>query len=422
MSHGYARVVSALRSPIADAIGLAALAALVLAGTWLAARGAPGPRAAWQAGAPLLLAGVVALWWRRRFPLPVLAVTASCAAAFYLLGFPAGMETPAFLVALYAAASEGHRLAAWLAVPIAPVVIELAELAAGNPLETDDLVLVVMALVAVVALGELSRARRAYVREVEERARAAERTRVEEAARRVAEERLRIARELHDVLAHHLSVISIQSGAAIMRRRRRPELTDQALETIRTAAGEALGEVRAALGVLRDPDDPEPAAARSPAAELDPAAERTPVPTLTRLPELLERTRAAGIRAELTIDPAMPGLPAAVEFGAYRIVQEALTNTIRHARATTVRVDVAYASGELRVEIRDDGAGDTGGEHRGVRHDDGSHDGLHDARHDGHGLRGMRERVRALGGRLEAGSPDSGGFRVRAWLPTARAS
>jgi signal transduction histidine kinase len=393
VEQGYARVVSAVRSPVGDAIGLAAVAGLVLAGAWLAAGGDATARQPWQVGALLLVVGVAVLWWRRRFPLAVLVITASTAVAYYLLDFPAGAEPLAFLVALYAAASEGYRWVSWLAVPAAPLVVETAELAAGHDLETSDLVLVGVTLLAVVALGELSRARRAYLREVEQRARTAECGRVEEAARRVAEERLRIARELHDVLAHHLSVISIQAGAALLRGGSRPELTGQALETIRAAAAQALGEVRATLGVLRGTNGTEV------------AGEPAPAPTLTRLPELVDRARAAGVRAELTIDDPMPGLPAAVQSGVYRIVQEALTNAVRHAQATMIRVDLAYTPGQLRVQIRDDGRGATGDGHR-----------------DGHGLRGMRERISTLGGRLEAGPLDSGGFRVQAWLPTGRPS
>jgi signal transduction histidine kinase len=390
MECGYGRVLGVVRGPVGDLAGLTLLGGVVLVGSRLAALGDPQARGPWPIGAVLLVVAVVALWWRREFPSPVLAVTAAMSVAYYLLGFAAGAEPLPFLVALYAAASEGHRLASWLSVPIAPVVIELTEIAGGHDLETGDLALVMVTLVAVAALGELSRARRAYVHEAEERARAAEHGRAEEAGRRVAEERLRIARELHDVLVHHLSLISIQSGAAIMRRRSRPEFADQALETIRAAAHEALDEVRTTLGVLRND-------------AADPAIGTNPVPALARLPVIVERANSADVRVELDVDGTPRDLPAPVEADAFRIVQEALTNAVRHARAQLVRIRIVHAPDGLIIEVCDDGHGEF----------------EDSAARPGHGLSGMRERALLLGGQLEAGPLETGGFRVWARLPAA---
>jgi signal transduction histidine kinase len=228
-----------------------------------------------------------------------------------------------------------------------------------------------------------------HVREVEQRADDAERTKDEAARRRAMEERLRIARELHDSLTHSISVIQVQAGVAVHLARKRGEEVSPALLAIQEAGSDAVRELRATLGVLRSEED----GAGSGLSQLD---------------SLVARARAAGLPVTVTVTGAERPLPAGVDQAAYRIVQEALTNVSRHAGHACASVSLHYTSDALTVQVDDDGNG-TGASvasrppGRGL------------------GLAGMRERVSSLGGRFHAGPQDSGGFRVRAELP-ARAS
>jgi signal transduction histidine kinase len=212
------------------------------------------------------------------------------------------------------------------------------------------------------------------------------RSRDEEARRRASEERLRIARELHDVLAHDISLINVQASSALHLIDRQPELGPQALAIIKEVSKEALVELRSVLGILR---------------QVDEAAPLSPGPTLQRLDDLLARTETTGlhVRLERPGPPPTP-LPGAVDQAAYRIVQEALTNVTRHARATTATVRLTQGSGDLVVEVEDDGKGGAVPQNAG-----------------GTGIAGMRERATALGGSLETDARPGGGFRVRARLP-----
>ena len=236
-------------------------------------------------------------------------------------------------------------------------------------------------------LGETTRGRRAYLAQVEERALAAERSREDEALRRAGEERIRIARELHDILAHRISMISVQSGVGAHLMERRPEEARRALLAINEASKEALQELRATLGVLRQVDEPDP---------------RTPAPGLAQLTGVIASTTAAGVDVRLDVSGEPRDLPAGVDLAAYRIIQESLTNVVRHARAATARIAIAYRRADVLIEIEDDGRGtaDIGHETPG-----------------GNGMLGMRERATALGGELEAGPQAGGGFRVTARLP-----
>ncbi len=220
-----------------------------------------------------------------------------------------------------------------------------------------------------------------HLREVEQRAEEAERTRDEAARRRAVEERLRIARELHDSLTHSISVIQVQAGVAVHLARKRGEDVPAALLAIQEAGTDAARELRATLGVLRAADD-------------------SGASGLSGLPGLVSRTRAAGLPVAVTVTGDERPLPADVDQAAYRIVQEALTNIARHAGPACATVRLWYGTGALTVQVDDDGRG-AGGQP--------SASGL--------GLIGMRERVSALGGRLDAGPQPDGGFRVRAELP-----
>src|SRR5499427_6216563 len=228
-----------------------------------------------------------------------------------------------------------------------------------------------------------------HLREVEQRAVEAERTRDEAARRRAVEERLRIARELHDSLTHSISVIHVQAGVAVHLARKRGEDVAPALLAIQEAGADAVRELRATLGVLRSEDDCDGSG-------------------LGQLDGLVARARAAGLPVTLTVTGPQRPLPPDVDQAAYRIVQEALTNVSRHAAHAAASVHLHYTPEALAIQVDNDGKGtvtSTGTRPSGP----------------GLGLAGMRERVSALGGRLQAGPQDGGGFRVRAELP-ARAT
>jgi len=226
-----------------------------------------------------------------------------------------------------------------------------------------------------------------HLREVEQRAEEAERTRDEAARRRAMEERLRIARELHDSLTHSISVISVQAGVAVHLARKRGENVPPSLLAIQEAGADALRELRTALSVLRSEENGDGSG-------------------LGQLDRLVERARTAGLPVTVTVTGAVRALPPDVDQAAYRIVQEALTNVSRHAGRARASVQLCYTPGALAVQVDDDGTGTGTGTPASPR----------PAGH-GLGLIGMRERVSALGGRLHAGPRDGGGFQVRAEFP-----
>ena len=241
----------------------------------------------------------------------------------------------------------------------------------------------------VVAVGVMfvaSRIWRLHLREVEQRAEEAERTRDEVARRRAMEERLRIARELHDSLTHSISVIQVQAGVAEHLARKRGDEVPPALQAIQEAGADASRELRATLSVLRSTEDADGSG-------------------LGHLENLVARARAAGLPVTVTVTGTQRPLPAEVDQAAYRIVQEALTNVSRHAGQAHTSVRLQYSPGALTVQVDDEGQG---------RDEQTAGPGL--------GLLGMRERVSALGGRLQAGPRDCGGFRVHAELPADQAS
>jgi signal transduction histidine kinase len=225
------------------------------------------------------------------------------------------------------------------------------------------------------------------------------RGREQEGLRRAEEERLRIARELHDVLAHNISLINVQSGVALHLLDERPEQARTALAVINDASAEALREIRSVLGVLRQVDEQAP---RRPAASLD------------RLPELISQSAAAGLDVDVRIDGERRPLPSDVDLAAYRIVQESLTNVARHARSARAWVRLRYEDGALALEVADDG-GDDGGGRVGTNGVGGRT--AESASGTGNGIVGMRERASTLGGELRAGPRAGGGFTVSARLP-----
>ncbi|MET8152562.1 sensor histidine kinase [Actinoplanes sp. NPDC049668] len=342
----------------------------------------------------LLLIGPIALAWRGRAPIAVLAVSGAATIGFATLATPSWTYAAAPVIALFGAVKAGRRRAA-VAVAAAGYLAYLTVTwfcagalglpAAARP-DLRDAVLIGLGLALTVFLGSAARARASYIAEMTkaraERARAKE----EQERRQAADERLRIARELHDVLGHHLSLINVQAGVGLHLMDNRPEQAREALTAIKTASSEALREVRAVLGVLRPEEE---------------AAPRQPAPGLGRLTDL---TADAGLPVTTTTLGERRELPAEVDRAAYRIVQEALTNVRRHAAAgAAATVAVTYAENELRLSIRNDGPAakeppDGGG---------------------GSGIAGMRARAASLGGTLAAGPPPEGGYLVSAVLPTA---
>jgi len=340
-------------------------------------------------GYGLLVAGAAALLVRRQHPVLALAGTVIPAFAYDLLNYPGGLCTIAVGVALFSVADAGHRRAGITAI----VGVVGGFFAIGVILGRGHVIDLITALwfggwlVASLVLGETARSRRAYLEEVEQRALEAERSREDEAHRRAGEERIRIARELHDVLAHRISMISVQSGVGAHLLDRDPDQARRALVAVNQASKEALQELRATLGLLRQVDGPE---------------SRSPVPGLAQLELVMASTTAAGVDVRLDVSGQPRDLPTGVDLAAYRIIQESLTNVIRHARAATARIAIAYRRGDVVIEIEDDG--------RGLDEQGAPTSG-------GNGLLGMRERAAALGGDLEAGPLAAGGFRVRARLP-----
>jgi len=334
----------------------------------------------------LLVAGGMALLARRRYPRAVLAVVLVATLGATALG--AANAWLALLVAFFTAVLRGHRVTA-----IASLVVGYVVSVVGATLEFD--LLLAAGLVTLLLVAELARARSA-------RAAADRRGRAEAAARLASDERLAIARDLHDVVAHSISVINVQANTALHLMDRQPERAQQALTAIRDVSGQALGELATVLGALRAGD------------QAGGGAPLTPVPGVARLDELAARARSAGFAVSLTADGPVRPLPAGVDAAAYRIVQEALTNAVRHSAGRSALVQLRYRPADLEIEVADDGTTAVPTPATG----DPSAAASKRANSTGNGLRGMTERARALGGSLDAGPRPGGGFRVLARLPT----
>jgi signal transduction histidine kinase len=340
-------------------------------------------------GYGLLAAGAISLLVRRSHPVAALTGTLIAAFAYNLLNYPDGLCTIAVGVALFAVADAGHpRIGIGAIVAVVGGFFGIGVLLGrGHVVDLITALWFAGWLIASLMLGETTRGRRAYLEEVEQRAVEAERSREDEARRRAREERIRIARELHDVLAHRISMISVQSGVGAHLMDRDPDQARSALIAVNQASKEALQELRATLGLLRQVDGPEP---------------RSPAPGLAQIEGVIASTSAAGIDVRLEVSGEPRILPAGVDLAAYRIIQESLTNVLRHARAATARIAIVYQPADVVIQVDDDGRGiDDHGPQAGG----------------GNGLLGMRERASALGGELEAGPLAPGGFRVRARLP-----
>jgi signal transduction histidine kinase len=359
-----------------DPVVAAVLAVVVVAGAATAPRG---ERPIDLAGYALLLVSVAVTAVVTRWPIPVLVITVAGMVAYAAVGYPGIGPLLPELFAIFTVTVSGRRL-----VAVAAVAVTVAGGVAAQPFspETNQRwSLLIGWLLAAIVAGELVRKQQAYLGQVERRAEEAERTREETARRRADEERLRIARELHDSLTHSISIIKVQAGVAVHLARKRDEPVPEALLAIQEASGDAMRELRATLELLRDDD----------------AGTR-----LDRVERLVDGARRAGLPVRVDVAGEPRVLPAPVDRAAYRIIQEALTNITRHAGpSAAASVTLGYHETELTVRVDDDGCGEVDGSAPGV------------------GLTGMRERVTALGGTLQAGPGESGGFTVRACLPLA---
>jgi signal transduction histidine kinase len=304
-----------------------------------------------------------AVFFRRQYPLSVAGFALLCCALYYPLTDPDGLVLLAFAYTLFNAAAAGRIRGAALLVVAAMAGVAAGEISSRTGRHVDNFAFFLMTgwFVALVAGGAVAHYRAE-----------AERTKEAEARARATDERLRIARELHDVLGHHLALINVQAGAAL--HRRDPAQAEEALGTIKDASKTALQELRATLGMLRQAE-----------------------PSLSRVAELAESVGASGLTVRTEIDGVARDLPPDVEHAAFRVVQEALTNVAKHAGAKTVVVRLGYGPDALSVQVDDDGRGGDAPP--------------------GTGIRGMAERARALGGELTAGTREGGGYRVRARLP-----
>jgi signal transduction histidine kinase len=361
----------------------------------------------------LMLPAAAALVLRRLAPLPVLGVTTALALVELITGDPRAPVSMAAVIALFTVAVATDRPTTWrVGVLTMTVLTGTAMLSGPLPWYTQENLGLFAWTGMAAAAGDAVRSHRGFVHAIQERAERAERTREEEARRRVAEERLRIARDLHDVVAHHIALVNVQAGVAAHVMDRRPDQAKEALSHVREASRSALNELRATVGLLRQSGDPE--------------APTEPAPGLARLDELADTFRHAGLPVEVARADHGTILPAAVDLAAYRVIQEALTNVQKHAgEGAKAEVSVVRVDGHVEITVLDGGAGGPGDE------DDGDHGRPGDGREDeeghrggrgGHGLLGMRERVTALAGSLTAGPRYGGGFRVHAILPLDRSA
>ena len=347
-------------------------------------------------GYVLLVVSGLVIAVRRKWPVAVFATTALASAAYYSLDFADGPGWLGLFVALYTLTAYGDGRRSLVMAGVAIAVLSPVWLVAFADIEPRAAIGWVFfrigASIMSAALGESVRSRRFIAAEAEERAERAERTREEEARARVDAERLRIAREVHDTVAHAVAIINVQAGVTAHVLDKRPERAREALVVIEQTSSRALREMRAILGVLRDP-----------------AEGRVPHPDLSRLDDLTAQAREAGLDVKVDATSPPTPLPSAVGSAAYRILQESITNVIRHAGPTRVTVAVDYGVDVLEVRVTDEGR-------RGIP---ATPNGTGGSPGPGRGILGMRERCQLLGGDLTAGPLPGGGFEVRARLPLA---
>ena len=386
--------VRAAAPALADAgVGVGVAVLVLVAGAagvgpqWI---GSPRPLDAVAVGLVGVVAGALAL--RRRYPVAVLVVLNAVALAWAAAQYPGRLIMLAPLIACYTlAARRGWRwgLAGAVVTAVSALVAIRVAFGAAEPAGIAGIAVWMVATAA--AAGTAVGYYRALLMSTRAQLAREAQTREEQARRRAVEERLRIARELHDVFGHTMATISVQAGVGIHLLQTRPAQAVEALTTIKQISDQGLTDVKTILGVLR--------------ADSDPGQPRAPRGGLDQLEALLDPVRAAGVQPQLTVHGSARPLPAAVDLAAYRIIQEALTNVLRHAHARTVQLDLRYEPSQVVIRVLDDGSaaspGQTGGNGQ-----------------DGHGISGMRERALALSGQFAAGPHPDGGFQVRCALPT----
>ena len=357
---------------------MVALEVIVLVGTQFASRFHPHSRPLDWVGLALLLLAGGTIGLSKRWPIGAAGVALAAVLAYHQFGYSPGSIDLALMVALFRAASPPR---VWRAATLGAITVigyAVVGLLSPGGLSPEALLLGTSAVLASLGLGLAVSGQRAYARQKRE----------EETERRVTEERLRIARELHDVVSHSISTINVQAGVAAHVMGERPEQAREALLAIRDTSKDTLRELRGILQVLRQVDDVEP---------------RAPAPGLAQLDILVDTTSRAGVPTRASIVGSARPVPRAVDLAAYRIIQESLTNVIRHAGRASAEVTVAYEPAMVVVEVTDDGRGPAPGSQGDAN---------------GHGIAGMRERVKAVGGELEVGARNGRGFRVRAIMPT----
>ena len=334
-------------------------------------------------GYAVVVAECLPLVWRRRFPFTVSLVCGTLTTIHGLSDIP---DPPVFfagLVAVYSVAAHGSRRLALLAAVIAAHAIGLSMVLDREAADLSDLTLSALTFATAWLLGDGARSRRLAATRAEERAASLERTRAAEARQAVVEERNRIAREMHDVLAHSVSMMVVQAEAGPVVVERDPARAIQAFDAISATGRSALTELRRLLGVLRE----------------DGVSPLAPQPGLAQVPDLVESVRAAGVDVDLRVTGGLPPTSSAVDLAGYRIVQEALTNVVKHAGPARVEVRVEATADRVLIEVADDGLGTVASTEAG------------------RGLLGMHERAAATGGTVTAGPSPAGGWRVTAELP-----
>lgn len=359
-------------------VGPVVLAFIQVVGTFGAARNQPEARDPDVLAVAIALAGPASLYFLRSRSRQVLLLITAITFLYVSLGYPYGPVFASFVIAVVLNVVRGDRWLAWSAIGGALVLSVVARLVILDDGWSWSWFAGVLAWsLLVLAAGELVRLNRARIGEMR-------RARLEERRREAGEERLRIARELHDTVAHHMSLIHVQSGVALHLVDKKPEQVETALATIKDASKEALTELRALIGVLRAEGEEAP---------------RAPIARLDGLGDVAERATQAGIATDLDVTGDVDAVPTAVATAGFRIVQEAVTNVVRHSGARNATIRVVVGDERLDVEVTDDGRG------------------LDDASPGGTGLRGMQERASAIGGSVELSSAAGGGARLSATLP-----
>ena len=345
----------------------------------------------------LELASTLPLLWRRRYPVPVALTSGLFALLVTWLVHP---SQPFPYPVLVVAFTNGAELRGWTRATMAGLYLAgdvFAEILHGQRTNGEDYFLTILTSTTAFLLGILTQTQRAYAEVLEERAAALERDREAELARAAAAERARIARDMHDVVGHAVALMVVQAEAGPLYLRADPQRAEAAFDAISSTGRDAMAQLRRLLGVLKHEGE----------GTGDGAADRAPQPTLAMIDELVAQVRAGGFAVELSSAGTPVALAADAETAAYRVVQEALTNTLKHSGGSRSEVRLVWSADALLITVADDGRGPAG-------QPDGGDGG-------GHGLVGLRERLAAVGGTLDFPEPTDGrGFAVSAWIPAPR--